>query len=102
MIGRYECSECPTNFEISEVYFVPVNQCIKFYQRRVVFQTKHSGEEGEGYDSAVEESRQRLLDNTERLERSGKKLDVGYKVCVETEEVGTKILGEYSYVVYDQ
>ena len=44
----------------------------------------------------MEESRQRLLDNTERLERSGKKLDVGYKVCVETEEVGTKILGEIS------
>jgi len=54
------------------------------------------GEEGEGYDSAVEESRQRLLDNAERLERSGKKLDVGYKVCVETEEIGGRILEDLS------
>ena len=54
-----------------------------------------SGEEGEGYDSTVEDSRQRLLDNSERLERSGKKLDTGYKVCVETEEIGNKILGRY-------
>ena len=52
-----------------------------------------SGEEGEGYDSAVEDQRQKLLDNSERLERSGKKLDVGYRVCVETEEIGNKVLG---------
>jgi len=54
------------------------------------------GEEGEGYDSAVEDQRQRLLDNSERLERSGKKLDVGYRVCVETEEIGNKVLEDLS------
>jgi len=35
------------------------------------------GEEGEGYDSAIEDQRQRLLDNSERLERSGKKIRHG-------------------------
>jgi len=54
------------------------------------------GEEGEGYDSAVEDQRQRLLDNSERLERSGKKLDVGYRVCVETEDIGNKVLEDLS------
>jgi len=50
------------------------------------------GEEGVGYDSAVEDQRQRLLDNSERLERGGKKLDQGYKVCLESEEIGNNIL----------
>lgn len=54
------------------------------------------GEEGEGYDSAVEDQRQRLLDNSERTERSGKKLDIGYKICLETEEIGTQILDDLS------
>ena len=30
--------------------------------------------------------RTRLLDNTERLERTGKHLEEGYKMCVETGE----------------
>ncbi|XP_033644104.1 vesicle transport through interaction with t-SNAREs homolog 1A-like isoform X2 [Asterias rubens] len=39
-----------------------------------------------------EDQRARLLDNTERLERSGKKLDAGYKMTVETEQLGQGIL----------
>eukprot|EP00058_Branchiostoma_floridae_P010661 XP_002596149.1 hypothetical protein BRAFLDRAFT_203166 [Branchiostoma floridae] len=36
--------------------------------------------------------RTRLLDNTERLERSGRKLEAGYRMAVETEQVGADIL----------
>ena len=36
--------------------------------------------------------RARLLDNTERLERSGRQLEEGYKMCVETGETYDIIL----------
>ncbi|XP_038061924.1 vesicle transport through interaction with t-SNAREs homolog 1A-like isoform X1 [Patiria miniata] len=39
-----------------------------------------------------EDQRARLLDNTERLERTGKKLDAGYRMTIETEELGQGIL----------
>lgn len=31
-----------------------------------------------------EDSRSRLLENTEKLERSNRRLDEGYRVCIET------------------
>ncbi|XP_020611678.1 vesicle transport through interaction with t-SNAREs homolog 1A-like [Orbicella faveolata] len=37
-------------------------------------------------------SRARLLDNTERVERSGRQLEEGYKMCVETEQIGVDIM----------
>lgn len=43
-----------------------------------------------GDDSA--DQRTRLLDNTERLERSSRKLDTGYRLAVETEHIGAEIL----------
>ena len=36
--------------------------------------------------------RAKLLDNSERLERSGKRLDDGYRTCIESEQIGTQIL----------
>ncbi|XP_035669867.1 vesicle transport through interaction with t-SNAREs homolog 1A-like isoform X1 [Branchiostoma floridae] len=42
--------------------------------------------------SHSEDQRTRLLDNTERLERSGRKLEAGYRMAVETEQVGADIL----------
>ncbi|XP_015761740.1 PREDICTED: vesicle transport through interaction with t-SNAREs homolog 1A-like [Acropora digitifera] len=36
--------------------------------------------------------RTRLLDNTERLERTGNNLEEGYKICVETEQIGVDIM----------
>ncbi|XP_072050025.1 vesicle transport through interaction with t-SNAREs homolog 1A-like isoform X2 [Amphiura filiformis] len=47
-----------------------------------------------GMDDArgSEDQRTRLLDNTERLERSGKRLEAGYRMTVETEELGQEIL----------
>ncbi|XP_014786813.1 vesicle transport through interaction with t-SNAREs homolog 1A isoform X1 [Octopus bimaculoides] len=40
----------------------------------------------------AEDQRTRLLENTERLERSGRKLDHGYHTAVETEQIGSAIL----------
>jgi len=39
-----------------------------------------------------EDQKQRLLDNSERIERSGKRLEEGYKVILETQEIGTHVL----------
>ncbi|XP_058949132.1 vesicle transport through interaction with t-SNAREs homolog 1A [Pocillopora verrucosa] len=39
-----------------------------------------------------EDQRARLLDNTERVERSGRQLDEGYRMCVETEQIGVDIM----------
>lgn len=50
------------------------------------------GEDG----ASSEDQRSRLLDNSERLERSNRRLDDGYKLCVETEEIGQDILGNLS------
>lgn len=46
-----------------------------------------------GEDSqSSEDQRTRLLDNTERLERTGNHLEEGYKICVETEQIGVDIM----------
>ena len=42
--------------------------------------------------SLNEEQKQRLLDNTERLERTGRQLDAGYQILLETEEIGSQVL----------
>ncbi|KAI4456050.1 vesicle transport v-snare protein vti1-related [Holotrichia oblita] len=57
-----------------------------------------------GYDSAddlndiriANDQKQRLLDNSERMERTGKKLDEGYRVVLETQDIGTQVLQNLS------
>lgn len=39
-----------------------------------------------------EDQRQRLLDNTESLERTSRRLDHGYKITLETEQLGAQIM----------
>lgn len=46
--------------------------------------------------SLVNEQRQRLLDNTERIERTGKTLTEGYRVVLETEQIGAAVLQDLS------
>lgn len=48
----------------------------------------------EGNDS--EDQRARLLDNTEKLERGSRRLQDGYRVIMETEQVGAQILTDLS------
>jgi len=43
-------------------------------------------------DSGVDDQKTRLLDNSERLENSSRRLDVGYRVATETEKIGQDIL----------
>ncbi|KAM8838013.1 vesicle transport through interaction with t-SNAREs homolog 1A isoform 3-T3 [Spinachia spinachia] len=40
----------------------------------------------------LREERAHLLDNTEKLERSSRRLEAGYQIAVETEQVGQEIL----------
>ena len=40
----------------------------------------------------LSDQKQRLIDNSEKLERSSKRLEVGYRVAVETEEIGSRIM----------
>nr|QNH82210.1 vesicle transport v-SNARE protein 1a [Sogatella furcifera] len=42
--------------------------------------------------SVNEEQKQRLLDNAEMVERTGKKLTAGYQVLLETEDIGNQVL----------
>uniref|UniRef100_A0A672L6M3 Vesicle transport through interaction with t-SNAREs 1A n=1 Tax=Sinocyclocheilus grahami TaxID=75366 RepID=A0A672L6M3_SINGR len=42
--------------------------------------------------SSSESQRAHLLDNTEKLERSSRRLEAGYQIAVETEQVGQEIL----------
>ncbi|XP_065119025.1 vesicle transport through interaction with t-SNAREs homolog 1A isoform X1 [Paramisgurnus dabryanus] len=53
------------------------------------------GEDGASSETQLiklREERAHLLDNTERLERSSRRLDAGYQIAVETEQVGQEIL----------
>lgn len=59
-----------------------------------------SAKQGALYDSTDEsgdarisfDQKQRLLDNSETLERTGRKLEDSYRVVVETEEIGNQVL----------
>jgi vesicle transport through interaction with t-SNAREs protein 1 len=37
-----------------------------------------------------------LLDNSERLERTGNQLQEGYRIAIETEQIGTQVLSNLS------
>lgn len=43
-----------------------------------------------------EDQKRRLLDNSERLERTGNHIQEGYRIAVETEEIGTHVLQNLS------
>lgn len=43
-----------------------------------------------------EDQKRRLLDNSERLERTGNYLKDGYRVVLETEQIGTQVLQDLS------
>ncbi|CAG9798327.1 unnamed protein product [Chironomus riparius] len=43
-----------------------------------------------------EDQKRRLLDNSERLERTGNRLAEGYRIAIETEEIGTQVLQNLS------
>lgn len=58
-----------------------------------------SAKQGALYDSTDEsdvrislDQKQRLLDNSEILERTGRKLEDSYRIVVETEEIGNEVL----------
>lgn len=47
-------------------------------------------------DWGANEQQRKLLDNTERLERTGKNLTEGYRVILETEQIGAAVLQDLS------
>ncbi|XP_060097668.1 vesicle transport through interaction with t-SNAREs homolog 1A isoform X2 [Heteronotia binoei] len=49
----------------------------------------------DGNSSAIQ--RAHLLDNTERLERSSRRLEAGYQIAVETEQIGQEMLENLSH-----
>ncbi|XP_017015048.2 vesicle transport through interaction with t-SNAREs homolog 1A [Drosophila takahashii] len=51
---------------------------------------------GDSYEdvSISTDQRQRLLDNSERIERTGNRLTEGYRVAVETEQLGAQVLND--------
>lgn len=57
-----------------------------------------------GYDSAEDfndvrisgDQKQRLLDNSQRLEATGRRIEDGYRVVLETQEIGNQVLQNLS------
>lgn len=45
---------------------------------------------------ASEQQKQRLLDNSERIERTGRTLEQGYRTILETEQIGAEVLRDLS------
>ncbi|XP_017136988.1 vesicle transport through interaction with t-SNAREs homolog 1A [Drosophila miranda] len=60
------------------------------------FTTLDLGGAGDFYEdvSINNDQRQRLLDNSERIERTGNRLTEGYRVAVETEALGAQVLND--------
>ncbi|XP_063708627.1 vesicle transport through interaction with t-SNAREs homolog 1A-like [Culicoides brevitarsis] len=56
--------------------------------------TVNAGFDDDEYDdvNVTEDQKRRLLDNSERLERSGNQLTNAYRIAVETEEIGNSVL----------
>lgn len=46
------------------------------------------------YGDINREQQQRLLDTTEEIEQTGKHLANGYRIAIETEELGSKMLND--------
>ncbi|XP_047031834.1 vesicle transport through interaction with t-SNAREs homolog 1A [Helicoverpa zea] len=55
---------------------------------------QYNADNDEVYDdwSGAQEQHRKLLDNTERLERTGRALTDGYRVVLETEQIGAAVL----------
>lgn len=51
---------------------------------------------GGGGGGIRSEQQQRLLDNSERIERTGRRLEDGYRTILETEGIGTTVLQDLS------
>jgi len=45
----------------------------------------------------TDDQSQQLIDNTERLERGNRRLEAGYKIAIETEELGSSILTDLNH-----
>ncbi|XP_030570661.1 vesicle transport through interaction with t-SNAREs homolog 1A [Drosophila novamexicana] len=60
------------------------------------FTTLELGDSGSYYEDVgiSNDQRQRLLDNSERIERTGNRLTEGYRVAVETEALGAQVLND--------
>ncbi|XP_071266319.1 vesicle transport through interaction with t-SNAREs homolog 1A-like isoform X4 [Salvelinus alpinus] len=60
-------------------------------QSRGMYQSRLKSYKGE-MEKLEKDFRAHLLDNTEKLERSSRRLEAGYQIAVETEQVGQEIL----------
>ena len=64
----------------------------EFKKTRDSYERKREELLGEGSEENIYSQKQRLIDNSEKLERGSKRLDVGYRVAIETEQIGNEIL----------
>ncbi|XP_030372738.1 vesicle transport through interaction with t-SNAREs homolog 1A [Scaptodrosophila lebanonensis] len=68
----------------------------KFRAQPNTFTTLDLDSAGDYYEdvSISNDQRQRLLENSERIERTGNRLTEGYRVAVDTEQLGTQVLND--------
>lgn len=69
----------------------------EFKKNRDSYERKREELLGEGSTEDFYDQKQRLIDNSEKLERGCKRLEVGYRVAIETEEIGNEILSDLNH-----
>ena len=67
----------------------------EFRQTKMLYAKQREELLGE-FEETDDQSRQ-LIDNTERLERGNRRLESGYKIAIETEELGNSILTDLDH-----
>ncbi|XP_067393102.1 vesicle transport through interaction with t-SNAREs homolog 1A isoform X1 [Emydura macquarii macquarii] len=68
-----------------------------FKRSRIAYSDEVRNELLGGDGNSSENQRAHLLDNTERLERSSRRLEAGYQIAVETEQIGQEMLENLSH-----
>ncbi|XP_054266501.1 vesicle transport through interaction with t-SNAREs homolog 1A [Macrosteles quadrilineatus] len=95
-VREMKASEQPRLRTRLESYRVELGRLQQEFKRaRSATHSDNFSDSADHYAEAVslnEEQKQRLLDNSERLERSGNQLNTGYQILLETEEIGSQVM----------
>lgn len=66
-------------------------------ERKTLFGGSNNSSKDEEEDLGIGDAQDRLLDNTERLDRSSRKLDQGQNVLSETQSIGVSVLNDLEH-----
>ncbi|VDM51898.1 unnamed protein product [Angiostrongylus costaricensis] len=100
ILSRCDCSSERTKYELRVRSYHNDKRLLDNELEKAIKRLRETADRDEllAYDEAVEMDQQeeQLIANTERLERSSRKLQDAYRMAVETEQIGTEVLGNLS------